>query len=181
MDSKSLIMKYIHLFLIILFCSCNNENKTTTAEITQAERDSFTMKNYGKKSEEVVKDMVKESLKKGLMDTAGLYKAPVRVLSSKLVTKEYSDYRDISLTFKNISGKTIEGIKFKWYGETAFKEPADMGGVIDGFGSGFTDKTMRPNKSLTMTWGISSGNAKKVILAWPFEVVFSDGSKWILN
>ena len=174
-------MRKFILFLTVIVYSCNNPKTPISPAITQAERDSFTMAKYGKKSDAVVKDMVNESLKKGIIDTVGLSKSPIKVLSNRLVTQEYSDYRNISISFKNVSNKPIDGVKFMWYGETAFKEPADMGGVIDGFGSGFADKTIKPNKSMTMSWDISSRNAKKVILAWPFEVVFTDGTTWKLN
>lgn len=176
-------MREIFVFIsIFLFYSCNPSNNSISTELTQAEKDSFAIAKYGKSEEEVVQDMVKETIKKALFDTIGLYKSPIKVLSAKMIEKEYSNYRDISVTFKNVSGKTIEGIRFMWYGETAFKEPADMGmGVYAGFGSGATDRKIRSKKSMTLEWDVSSRNAKKIILAWPYEVVFSDGTTWKLK
>ncbi|HEX2627861.1 MAG TPA: hypothetical protein VHM26_02585, partial [Chitinophagaceae bacterium] len=129
-----------------------------------------------------VDSMVKESIKDALLDTAGLYTAPVKVVKAYLVTKEYSNYKDIAITFKNISNKTIDAISFSWYGETAFHEPADMGTSIhEGFGGGFDDDAIGPGKTRTSQWSILSNNAKKVILAWPTKVAFSDGTKWELR
>jgi len=61
----------------------------------------------------------------------------------------------------------------------AFGEPADMGyGIVEGFGGGFSDDALGAGKARTGTWEILSSRAKKIILAWPTEVIFSDGIKW---
>lgn len=114
-------------------------------------------------------------------DTAGLYLAPVKVLSAKFVTKEYSNYKDISLSWKNVSSKKISAIKFKWYGINAFNEPADMGGLQEGWGSGFSDDGLRAGGTDYGTWSILSKDGKKVLIAYPYEVAFDDGTKWELN
>lgn len=114
-------------------------------------------------------------------DTGGLYLAPVKVLSAKFTKKEYSTYKDISLTYKNVSSKIVSGIRFKWYGENAFSEPADMSGIIDGWGTGFTDEELRPGKTDSGTWGLLSKDGKRVLIAYPYEVAFKDGSKWKLD
>jgi hypothetical protein len=152
-------------------------------EQKQIERDSFSKKTYGRSFQDQVKHQTDSVIKNALMvDTTGLYKAPVKIISAKLVKKEYSEYKDIQLEYKNISKKTIDGIKFKWYGETVFGDPADMGnGITKGFGSGFTDEKLKSNEKTNSQWSILSGNGKKVILAWPIEVVFSDGTKWKLK
>ena len=43
---------------------------------------------------------------------------------------------------------------------------------------GFDDAGLRPGKSKTGEWSILSRNAKKIVLVWPYEVVFEDGTKW---
>jgi len=114
-------------------------------------------------------------------DTAGLYLAPVKVLSAKFVSKEYSNYKDIALSYKNVSDKKISAIRFRWYGENAFNEPADMDGLREGWGAGFTDDGLRPGATDYGTWGILSKDGKKVLIAYPYEVAFEDGTKWELN
>lgn len=115
-------------------------------------------------------------------DTVGLYKSPIKVTSSSLVKKEYSNYKDIRLTYKNVSNKPVSGIRFEWYGENAFGEPADMGSSFNsGEGRGFTDETLRPGKSTYGEWSILSRDAKKILYARPYEVVYSDGTKWKLR
>ncbi|HUC79780.1 MAG TPA: hypothetical protein VMR70_02655 [Flavisolibacter sp.] len=114
-------------------------------------------------------------------DTGGLYLAPVKVLSAKFVTKEYSNYKDISLRYKNVSNKVITAIRFKWYGENAFNEPADMGALREGWGGGFTDDALRPGATDYGVWSILSRDGKKVLIAYPYEVFFKDGTKWELK
>jgi hypothetical protein len=127
--------------------------------------------------------LLQATTKNALFDTAGLYLSPVKVIKARLVKKEYSNYRDISLSYKNVSGKVIEGIRFRWYGENAFGEPADLGSsglYNEGFGSGFSDERLMPGRTSSGEWSILSIDAKKIVLAWPYEVAFKDGTKWKL-
>jgi len=127
---------------------------------------------------EKVHDKVNSSVKDYILkDTNKLSDAPVKVISAKPVTKEYSSYKDISLSYKNISGKTITAIRFSWYGLNAFNEPADMG-VLDGYGKGSTDVALKNGKIGYGTWNVLSRDLKKVVKAWPTEVVFEDGTTW---
>jgi len=106
---------------------------------------------------------------------------PVKILSAKLIKQEYSNLKNIRLSWKNISSKKIEGIRFRWYGLNAFGEPADMGSYSPygkGFGSGFTDESLLPGKISYGSWNILSNDGKKVSAAWPYEVVFEDGTTW---
>jgi hypothetical protein len=114
-------------------------------------------------------------------DTGGLYLAPIKVLSAKFVTKEYSNYKDIALRYKNVSDKVVTAIRFKWYGENAFNEPADMGGLREGWGGGFSDDALRPGATDYGQWSILSRDGKKILIAYPYEVDFKDGSKWELQ
>lgn len=132
----------------------------------------------------IVKQHMVDSMVNGVMkdaylkDTAGTENAPIKIISARPATKEYSSYKDITLTYKNVSAKTISAIKFKWYGLNAFGEPADMGAVTDGIGAGFTDKLLKAGKLTSSTFDISSRDLKKVVKAWPYEVAFEDGTKW---
>jgi hypothetical protein len=104
---------------------------------------------------------------------------PIKILSGKLVKKEYSNYKDIYISYINEGQKDIEGVKFKWYGETVFGEPADMGSYSEkGFGGGFTEDKLKAGKADNATFEISSKDAKKIIKVWINEIAFSDGTKW---
>ena len=128
-----------------------------------------------------VDSIVQKKITDAMLDTTGLYSAPIIVVKARLVTREYSNYKDISLTYKNISGKDISAVRFSWHGLNAFGEPADMGTSLErGFGGGFSDGKLRSGKTVTKEWSILSRDGKKITLAWPTEVAFVDGTKWEL-
>lgn len=131
------------------------------------------------KAKQMTDSIIKQAQKEALFDTTGLSASPIKIIAARLVKKEYSNYKDISLTFKNIGNKKIEAVRFRWYGTNAFGEPADLGnGLALGFGAGFMDQSIIPGKSRTSEWDISSKDGKKIVLAWPYEIAFTDGSKW---
>ena len=55
-----------------------------------------------------------------------------------------------------------------------------MGGY-NGWGGGFTDDKLRPGATEYSKWDILSGDGKKILIAYPYEVVFEDGTKWLLE
>lgn len=167
-------MQYLHkyalaLVALVVFACCNEQPVAGTLTLS----DSLSII---KKSDSTTQSVIKNAL----FDTAGISEAPVKVLTAKLVTREYSNSKDIRLTWLNVSGKQVAAIRFKWYGLNAFGEPADMGasGIIKGIGSGFVDRPLKPGKTDSGNWGIMSNDGKKIVLAWPYEVAFEDGTKW---
>ncbi len=133
-------------------------------------------------ADSVVASAMAESIEKESKDSTKMKNSPIQVLNSRLVTKEYSNYKDIELKYKNVSDKTVTAIRFEWYGKNAFGEPADMGDYGNtGRGGGFTDETLKPNKTGYGTWDISSQDGKTITMARAYEVVFSDGTKWKLK
>lgn len=116
-----------------------------------------------------------EKPKEEFTDTVGLYKAPIKVISAKLSKEDYSDKRSITITYKNTSDKNIEGIRFHWMTSGTW-------GVEDvgRYSSLKTDELLKAGKSHTRTWQINSEN-KKACFAWPHEVVYADGTRWLLD
>lgn len=167
-------------YIIVLLTACTTANKQDFSAT-----DSINGMSEAEFKAHFVDSIMKAAQKEAsnlYEDTIGLWKAPVKVTSARLITKEYSNYRDLQLTYKNETEKRIDAIKFQWYGENAFKEPADMGNSFAaGFGGGFSDRSLGPKGSQTSTFGIMSRDGKKVVLAWPTEVAFSDGSIWKLK
>lgn len=159
------------LCLSLLFIACKEIKKDKAV-------DDLRSLEIKQRAAEMTDSLIKGAQEHALFsDTLGISSSPVKVISARPVKEEYSSYKDISVTYKNVSGKNISAIRFKWYGINAFNEPAEMGGM-DGFGSGFTDSKLRAGKSETSEWSILSKDLKKVIKAWAYEVVFEDGSKW---
>lgn len=181
---------FLALFIIVCF-SCKNEKKPPQWGPVSGSVNDTTQKNdtllsqllsqpeARKSTEQIVNDVIKGAI----LDTFGLHLAPVKVTSARLFRPEYSNYKSISITFKNVSGKRVEAIKFKWYGIDAFGDPADMGtgSLVEGFGGGFDDDPLGIGKSRTSQWSILSRDGKKVVLAWAYEVAFSDGTRWELR
>lgn len=174
--------KIFSIILCASFVSCN--------PVTGNDKAAATDSTNGV-PEYVVKQQIKNSLDSELKDkiyfndTSAIQDAPVIVLSATPVEQDYSNYKNIRLKYKNVSGKNISAIKFRWYGLNAFGDPAEMGTSLSdydaGIGAGFTDDLLKVGKSTTSTFDISSKDLKKVIKAWPFEVVFEDGTKWKLG
>jgi len=166
------------LSISITLFSCNQN----ASESKLAETDSLGGMTIGemraKLKDSLDKDMVNSIYFK---DTVGEATAPVKVIKARPITKDYSTYKDISVTYKNVSDKSISAIRFMWHGINAFGESADMGLIGDGFGTGFADEVLRPGKSVTHEWSILSRDLKKVTKAWAYEVVFEDGTKWKLS
>jgi len=95
-----------------------------------------------------------EPSKLNFTDTAGLYLSPVKIQSNK----------------------DISAIRFRWCIINAFGELADRG-----YGNGANDIKLRVGKSNSSEWSLLSRDAKKIVSAWPTEIVFEDGTKWEIN
>ncbi|MBS1773147.1 MAG: hypothetical protein JST82_09805 [Bacteroidetes bacterium] len=154
----------------------NFKNKDSLVAMTQIGID--TIPSSLKENVKTIKERTQGAL---LYDTTGLYAAPVKVLNARFTHKDYSTYKDVTLTFKNVSGKKISAIRFRWYGINAFNEAADMTGMIDGWGGGFDDDALRIGETRTATWDALSRDGKKIQIAFPYEVAFDDGTNWKLK
>lgn len=170
--------KIILIIIIISLFSCKNESEK------MADRNKYFLDSL-KVTEQIKERLEKEitiSRKDSYLDTTGMKQSPVIVTHSKLFKKEYTNYKDIELSFKNVSNKNIQGIRFEWYGENSFGEPADMGNYsLLGEGGGFTDQILKSKKSSSAIWEINSKDAKKIIAARAYEVAFTDGTIWKLR
>lgn len=173
----------------ISFSLLDENRKDITFSISFSNKDSLEKISENRINE--LPNSIEETVKKGReerngkgakYDTAGLYLSPIKVLSARFVEKEYSNYKDITLRYKNVSKKRVSAIRFKWYGENAFNEPADVGGVFNnGWGGGFDDEGLGVGNTTSSNWNILSKDGKKILIAYPYEVAFSDGTKWELK
>lgn len=166
------MLKFCSLAILMIYMlSCNTGAQNGSHGLTLADSTDITSRSDS---------MTQAVIKDAAFDTAGISQAPVKVLTAKLVGREYSNSKDIHLAWKNVSSKQVAAIRFKWYGLNAFGEPADMGNtsILAGFGSGFVDRSLKPGKSDSGSWGIMSKDGKKIVLVWPYEVAFEDGTKW---
>ena len=182
------IVAYCLLILMMCFYfACNNAARNQY----DIDRDSLTINPTDKRTNQEIDAHIKDSLGSNIRnkiskdiyeDTVGLYLAPIQILTASIVESESGGYRNVKLKYKNISNKKIAGIKFRWKCVDAFGEPADVGSsLFEGYGQGFVDRILKPNENTGTTFEVLSKNAKKILLAFPFEVAFDDGTKWQLN
>lgn len=171
---KGLTPLFFSQYIIIVSLSCGGP---TTAERMRAEEER--VEQAQRASTEAVNRMVREREEKATRDSVAIANAPIQITKSRIVERSHSKYRDISLTFKNTSGKTIKAARFKWEGLNAFGEPADMG-LTKGSGRGWMDKTLRPGQTLTLQWDVLSSDLSTLKNVLPYEVVFEDGATWEL-
>jgi hypothetical protein len=169
-------MKFEFLLMLFFLIGCQTNKKEDETQKLLNEADKFIDSvNIAKKAD----SMTKQIIRSALFDTIGISTAPIKVLSAKVIKEDYS--RDVRLVWKNISSKKISAVKFKWYGVDAFNNPADMGQAYEGIGGGFTDDPIAAGQIDNGSWSTTSGNVKRIICAWPYEVAFSDGTFWKQN
>ena len=170
MRSSSIII----LGLIFVGCAGNEQSEAEKIleEAYIQEKVDSTMMSLDEEME-----LYKQSL---LWDTVGIDQSGLEIVSAEFVkTSEYSNYKSVKISYKNVTDKDIKAIRFKWYGLNAFDEPADCGNSSnEGFGSGYMDDGLKAGKTTSGTWSISSRDGDRIIKAWPYEVVFKDGTKW---
>lgn len=156
----------IYIYSIISSCDNSQFHETTAADIEKSRQGDVDA--YSKRQD----SLRNIKLKNDLLN-------PIKIYNYRIVEREYSNYRDISFTFKNAGKKRISAIKFKWEGINAFNQPADMGGgFLKGYGGGFTDEPINAGKARTVTYEILSPDVKKITSVLAYNVVFADGSSW---
>ncbi len=164
------------MFLLIYSC---NQNAGHSNAIDSGFSD-LVYKQHWKDS--ALKAIKQESYDQVLGDTVGVSLSPIKILSFRIVNSESGSYRNVELTYKNISDKKVSAIRFAWKGQDAFGEPADLGNnFAEGYGGGFMDHALKAGKAKTSEWEILSRNASKLTAAWCTEAVYEDGSKWQLK
>lgn len=163
------------IILILVLISCTNKKKNQTEPIVQ---DNNQIKNTTEKNEKEIIDSVKHNF----LNIQKSKNSPVKVISSKLLKNQYSDHKDIQLTYKNTTRKNIKAIKFEWYCENVFDKPASgQFFFVKGISRGHTDILLKPKKLDSKIWEDFSTDAHTIIAARAYYVVFADGSKWELK
>lgn len=168
-------MKKISIILLSTFLlSCDNKSQNVPNNTT-----------LNAEAEKVVDSVlaaydIEQDPKSSFLNQDLTKNSPVQVLKANFTQDEYSNYKGVTLKYKNVSDKTIDAIRFEWYGENSFSEPADMG-TSKGKGGGFTDTVLKAGQTRNSTWDVLSSDGKTIIGARAYEVVFADGTKWSLR
>lgn len=161
------------LLMLIILVSCNkksNTNQVTTTTIVYEQIKESNTRN------------TTDSIKKSFLDTLNIKQSPVKIISAKLFTSQYSDHKDIGLVYKNASKKNIKAIRFEWYCENAFDKPASgKNFFVKGKSDGYISTLLKPKEKKSHVWEDFSTDANTIISVRAYHVVFTDGTKWDLK
>jgi len=91
-------------FTLAILTSCEQGHRQSQAE-HQAALDSFTRAMYGESAAEHVQKVIDSDIAKALLDTVGLYKAPVKIIKARMVRQDYSNYRNIYYLIRMYQGR----------------------------------------------------------------------------
>ena len=169
-------MKLIFVSTILIFAllQCKSSPKQEHS-VRKSTVDTFRI---GKKNDSLF-EAEEDSISSFEFEVNKEGKAPVKVLNAAFVSKINTEYKDVQITYKNISKKVIASIQFRWIGVNAAGKPAEVGQPdIDDAGGGIEEDSLAAGKQQTSVWAISSRDGKKITRVWVHEVVFTDGTKW---
>lgn len=167
--------KIIVTFIVIILLSCTNKKSNKTTPIIQDD-------NHIKNTTEINEKEIIDSVKHNFLNTQKSKNSPVKIISFKLLKNQYSDHKDIQLTYKNTTRKNIKAIKFEWYCENVFDKPASgQFFFVKGISRGHTDILLEPRKTTSKIWEDFSTDAHTIIAARAYFVVYTDGTQWELK
>lgn len=164
-------MKIVIVVLLLSLSSCQSKSEPVTEGINYLPVTPVEHKGF---------KLLQDTMKCKYEDKSILDDAPVKITSSVLLNNEYSSFKDIRLTFKNSTKKDIQAIKFQWYTLNALAEPSNLKSsfYLRGESCGLYTELLKAKKTSTVLFEEFSSDAKRIIAARPYEVVFSDGTKW---
>ncbi|MFH6968530.1 hypothetical protein [Flavobacterium sp. FlaQc-28] len=163
------------VFIILTLISCTN--KKSNKPETNTSKNNLIKPIEGEKEAKPT-----DSIKDNFLKTQKNKNSPIKIISATLLKNQYSNHKDIKLTYKNITKKNIKAIKFEWYCENVFDEPASgQFFFVKGVTRKHTESLLKSRETESKIWEDFSTDANIIIAARAYYVVFSDGTKWQLN
>jgi hypothetical protein len=119
----------------------------------------------------------KESASKKIIDRAydSQEDCPLKIVKYWL-THNSINTPEANITYKNVSNKTIDGIKVGVACYNNFDEPVNSG--FNNIFAGIDQDRLRPGRQNTATWTMSLYDNTTKIKPFIREVHFTDGSRW---
>lgn len=121
-------------------------------------------------------------------DTTGITEMPIQILSKEFISeKDYFglDEKYILIKYKNISKKTITGVKLRWFCEDGFGEPSLMinisGSVKMSIGEDSNGERLKPGESGEIKYKHSYETGDRIVSAWAYQVGFDDQTIWKIH
>jgi hypothetical protein len=164
---NKILLCYISLFTI----SCAQKSKNDSL---------IDLQNKIKK--EPIASNIIDSSSFSSSDTIFSEESPIKIISAKILKNAYSDHKDIRITYKNKSNKTIQAINFEWNSTNSFEKPSSgKYFFIKGHCTGYTTSLIRPKQISSKVWEDFSTDAIKVTSSNAYLVVYTDGTIWKLK
>jgi hypothetical protein len=162
--------------IVSFFYGCDSSNNQSAVE-HKAELDSFTMKKYGRNSDDQAKYAADSIMNKARNDDEdknfkAALKAPVLIKKCYISKSDYGS-KSINIKVLNNSNKKINGIKIRWLLYNNFGDQLDVNR------SGISQDILSPKKSDTYSWDLYSTTATSA-KAYVYSVHFIDGTIWQL-
>lgn len=154
------------LILLVFLCLSCSKKENASSLTYKEQKNNFS--HLSEKQEE--------------SDTIVSKKSPIKIISCRIQKSQYSEHKDIHITYKNVSGKTIQAIKFEWNCRNAFDKPSNGKYFFEkGRSEGNCTKPLKPGASNSKVWEDFSTDAVSITSSRAYYVVFTDGKKWKLQ
>lgn len=121
-------------------------------------------------------------------DTSGITSMPIQILSKEFIIfkKEYDIKEEfILIKYKNISQKTITGVKLRWFCEDGFGEPklmmSDLGSLSMSIGEDRNGDRLKPGETGEIKCKQFYDTGDRIISAWAYQVGFEDQTIWKIH
>lgn len=121
-------------------------------------------------------------------DTVKIATSPVQIISKEFISeKDYLGLEEefILIRYKNISQKTITGVKLRWYCEDGFGEPNLMldlsGGLMISIGEARNGERLKPGESQSIKYKQNYETGDRLVSAWAYQVGFDDQTIWSIK
>lgn len=159
------------LLICILFLSCTNPKQKS--KIYSEIKNHKALDNKTQKEVKIFKDSTENKSKESFC---------VKIVKATLHKNQYSNHKDIQITFKNSGKKKIKAIKFEWFCLNRFNKPANgkyfYGGGV--FKENYTN-LIRPGETKTEYWENFSTDADNITKIRVYYIAYTDGTKWELT
>jgi hypothetical protein len=114
----------------------------------------------------------------GLIDTVGLYKSPIKLISFKIIHQKKSNV--LRVFYKNTANKSLCAAGFKFLITDSHNKPAKPGNTVSiNFNGCGVYEEIKARESTHFDF--TNFEFNKVLMVWPVEVEFMDGKRWALK
>jgi hypothetical protein len=158
------MFKQIIFLLFVVLLSCNSKPTKKLPVINKMRKTSI--------------DTTHKDPLEGLLDTVGLYKSPIKLISFKIITQQKS--KVLRVFYKNVANKSLCAAGFGFLIINSHNKPAKPGNTvsINFDGCGVYEEVKAKESAY---FDFTNFKYDNVLTMWPVEVDFMDGKRWALK